>query len=174
MEFARTPGRPVSTDGPWRAGLHTIETTRFGTLSIRDDSVITFPDGVIGFPRLREFAVLGIEDYLPFLILASLENSRICFPILSPDPLFPNYDPLEDLFDVDDLIGEVRETVQVYCLVAFVGRPRRPVVNLRNPLLVDVARMTGVQVSLVDARYSPRAPVNLGEILLRSRLQGGA
>jgi flagellar assembly factor FliW len=157
-----------------REGLRTIKTSRFGTLSIPENSVITFTDGIIGFPRLREFAVLGIEDYLPFLIFASLDNPRICFPIISPTPLFPKYDPMAGLLGVDDLIGEEKDAIQVYCLVAFVDRPRRPVVNLRNPLVVDVRRMTGAHISLANGKYNPRTPVNLGEILLRTRLRGGS
>ena len=30
-----------------------IESTRFGTLEVRDDAVLTFPDGLIGLPGTR-------------------------------------------------------------------------------------------------------------------------
>jgi flagellar assembly factor FliW len=148
-----------------------IETIRFGRLSIKDESIINFPDGIIGFDRLKQFTILGIEDFLPFLIFTSMDNTSMCFPVISPFPFFPDYKPVMNEVDIVNVNAiEEMEDLQIYCFVAFVGNPRQPVINLRNPLIVDVANMTGSQISLCEGKYSPRSPIDLGEILVRSNL----
>ena len=147
-----------------------IETERFGRLSIEDESIITFPGGLIGFRDLRQFAIVGVEDYLPFLILASLDSSGPCFPIINPIPLFPGYHPGVPGNDMNVLGVDREEDLQVYCLVAFARQPRRAFINLRNPLAINVSRRIGSQIDLKTEKYHRRTPFDLGVIASRSFL----
>ena len=36
-----------------------VETSRFGTIEVADDEVVTFPDGLPGFRRTHEMVLLG-------------------------------------------------------------------------------------------------------------------
>ncbi len=170
MEFARAESS-VNFRSFRESLLIDIETIRFGRLSISEESIVNFPDGIIGFENLKRFTILGIEDFLPFLIFASLDNTNLCFPIISPFPFFPDYKPVMNEVDIVDVRAvEEMEDIQIYCFVAFVGQPRGPIINLRNPLIIDVANMSGSQISLCDRKYDPRAPIDLGEILMRFSL----
>ena len=53
-----------------------IESTRFGMLEVRDDTVLTFPDGLIGLPGTR-YALRGaVREHT--VLLASLVRARGC------------------------------------------------------------------------------------------------
>jgi flagellar assembly factor FliW len=147
--------------------LRHIETSRFGRLTIDEGSVIIFPEGLIEFPHIREFAILGIEDYFPFLIFTSVDESQdnICFPLISPASAFPDYQPsipeaerrLLKLGPLDD--------IEPYCLVSFgVDQPKTRV-NLKQPLVINTARMIGCQVELKKDHLRHREPLDLGQII---------
>jgi len=148
--------------------LKQVETERFGRLSIDDESIITFPEGLIDFRQLRQFVIVGVEDYLPFLIFASLDRSRVCFPIINPLPIFPEYHPRVRGVDMDNLGVDRKEDVQVYCLAIFAGQPRRTFIDLKKPIVINVARRIGRQVDLEVETYHHRTPFDLGGIASQS------
>jgi flagellar assembly factor FliW len=148
--------------------LKQIETKRFGRFTIDDESIITFPDGLIDFRKLRQFVIVGVEDYLPFLIFASLDHSRVCFPIINPLPIFPEYQPRIRGVDMEHLGVDRKEDVQVYCLTIFAGKPRRTFINLKNPIVINVTRMLGSQVDLKVESYHHRTPFDLDTVASQS------
>ncbi len=158
----------MSSIQPGRGTVKYIESRRFGRLTIEEDSIILFPEGLIGFEPLRHFAIVGVEEYLPLLILASLDDTGACFPIISPFPIFPDYDPLSLDLDLDALQIEKRGDIQLYSLVTLVGRPHRMVADLRNPIVIDVRQTRGRHITLDKGKYLPETPVDLGSIMSRS------
>src|SRR4051812_15062898 len=69
-----------------------IQTSRFGTLSVEDDRIMTFPNGLLGFPNRTRFALIqtGSENY--FFWLQSLDDPNLAFVITDPAIFFKNYD----------------------------------------------------------------------------------
>ena len=53
-----------------------IESTRFGTIEIRDDAVITFPDGLIGLPG-HALRAARAAPRSPFYWLHSVDDPAI-------------------------------------------------------------------------------------------------
>lgn len=51
-----------------------IETSRFGTLTVDEQEVLSLPEGMIGFPGLTRFIMLRHKEGSPFLWLQSLEE----------------------------------------------------------------------------------------------------
>lgn len=150
--------------------MRNIKTSRFGKLTIDEGSVITFPEGLIEYPHIREFAILGIEDYFPFLILVSVDESQdnICFPIISPATTFPGYQP--SIPPQNKMLLEIGsfEDIELYTIVSFGnGRPRMNV-NLKQPLVINTARMTGCQVDLKGDQFYQKGSLDLGQIIGQS------
>jgi flagellar assembly factor FliW len=150
--------------------LKYIDTSRFGRLAIEENSIITFPTGLTDHGDLREFAIVGIEDYFPFLIFASLDNTGICFPIVNPVPIFPDYKPEIPSTDLKHLGIKKVGDIQLYCLVTFSSEPGKTFVNMRNPLVINVVRMVGCQVDLPGEEYHRQAPLELSQIICRSNM----
>src|SRR5687768_5931065 len=69
-----------------------IETTRFGTLSVEDERIITFPNGLLGFPDHTRFALIqtGEENY--FFWLQAVDEPNLAFVVTDPGIFFKDYD----------------------------------------------------------------------------------
>ena len=57
-----------------------IETTRFGTLEVGEQSLVEFPEGLIGLPGTLYALIVQGEDS-PFLWLQSTEEPAIALPV---------------------------------------------------------------------------------------------
>ncbi|MFN3327900.1 MAG: flagellar assembly protein FliW, partial [Fervidobacterium pennivorans] len=66
--------------------------TRFGELEIKDNEVITFPNGIPGFEELRKFAILNIPETRPIQWLVSLEDENVSFPLIDPWLVLETYE----------------------------------------------------------------------------------
>ena len=88
-----------------------IETKIFGTVEITDDKIITFENGIIGFPELNHFTLLhddeaGTDAGIRFL--QSMEEPGFAMPVMEPLIVKQDYDPVVE----DELlagIGELNE-----------------------------------------------------------------
>jgi flagellar assembly factor FliW len=74
-----------------------IQSTRFGTLVVDDERIINFPNGLLGFPDHKRFALIqtGEENY--FFWLQSVDEANLAFVITDPTIFFKGYEvPLRD------------------------------------------------------------------------------
>jgi flagellar assembly factor FliW len=128
-------------------------TERFGTIEINPVEIFDFPLGIIGFPEYRRYGVHRDEKLAPFIWLQSLEEPRLCFFVVEPFLLFPDYQIevriegiLErDLTDKDDLL------VLAICTIA--AEFRDSTANLLAPLIVNRTKRIGYQIVLEDSEY---------------------
>src|ERR1700709_1949709 len=60
-----------------------IESSRFGTIEIRDDAVITFADGLPGLPG-EQWSLIATDENSPFFWLQSVEHADVALPVTSP------------------------------------------------------------------------------------------
>jgi flagellar assembly factor FliW len=68
-------------DASPRAAARAVMTTRFGPLSIDEELVLSFPDGLVGFPGPREFTLVPHSPESPFLWLQDLKDGSLAFPV---------------------------------------------------------------------------------------------
>ena len=64
-----------------------ISTKIFGDIEIADDKIITFENGIIGFPDLKKFALLHDEEKgsnAGIRFLQSLEEPGFAMPVMDP------------------------------------------------------------------------------------------
>src|SRR5687768_15135601 len=74
-----------------------IQSTRFGTLVVDDGRIINFPNGLLGFPDHKRFALIqtGEENY--FFWLQSVDEPNLAFVVTDPAIFFKGYDvPLRE------------------------------------------------------------------------------
>src|SRR3954447_17241108 len=69
----------------------TIDSTRFGSLEIPDESVIEFPNGLIGLGGSR-YTLLARDESAPFLWLHSVDDGSLAIPVTNPWNFFSNYE----------------------------------------------------------------------------------
>ncbi len=147
--------------------IRTVNTTRFGEITVPEDDVFTLKWGLPGFGFLREFVVLALEDQKPYVWLQSLERPEIAMPLIDPWALFSDYDP--QLPSVTAAVMEI-ERPDDFCLmcVCVVGPEAKELtVNLLAPVVFNLRLRIARQVMLEDSEYSIRTPIPRAEDIVK-------
>jgi flagellar assembly factor FliW len=121
--------------GAERPEIQRVDTSRFGTVDVIRDSVITFPDGLIGLGGSR-YALLRTDPSSPFLWLQSLDDPEVALPVTNPHRFFKDFAvELEDS-DAEQLGLDGGEAADVYVTVTASSVITDITVNLKAPILI--------------------------------------
>ena len=134
----------------------TIQSSRFGDLSVAADSVIEFPSGLIGFPHHAKYVL--IEHKRPFSWLHSIEDANLAFVVVDGAEFGEKYNLRPPLGDKDCDFKEDDEYA-ILVIVTVRPEPTMTTANLKAPLFVNIRNRRGVQVIFDDPRYSTRHPL---------------
>ena len=116
-----------------------IITRDFGEQEIEEDKIITFPEGVIGFEKVKRYA------------------------LLSPlgDGVFPMWlQAVDSISDEEQKLLNINEDSPYRCLaVAIVPEDyKKTTINLRCPIIINTNERRAAQVILTE-HYEFKAPV---------------
>jgi flagellar assembly factor FliW len=113
----------------------TVESTRFGTLQIEAEAVLSFPRGLIGLGGSR-YALLSADTDSPFSWLHSIEDPDLALPVTRPWHFFPDYEVV--LGDAEPAALSLRDDApaDVWVTVRATERLEDFTVNLRAPIVV--------------------------------------
>lgn len=138
-----------------------VETTRFGVIDVDEDTLLTFADGIPGFPGVHRMGLLGsgqvpgqpeLAGQQTMYWLQDVDDGSLAFLCIVPWAVFPDYDV--DL-DVESLgITDQRDV----CVLALVtvrreGGAMLMSANLRAPVVVNAATRVARQVILTTSRW---------------------
>lgn len=134
-----------------------VRTTRFGTLDIREDRVITFPKGLLGFSQCTRFCLLEPGDDACFFWLQSLDDASLAFVITDPSFFVPEYSVPIRPEQMGELGLSRLEDAQVFVIVNKVDQTLTG--NLQGPLVVNTLTREGEQLVLAEKRWTTRHPL---------------
>jgi flagellar assembly factor FliW len=133
--------------------------TRFGRFDVRPDSIIAFPEGLPGFEKCLRFVLLSSEEFAPLWCLQGIDAPEPSF--LAVDPLLVMPDYRRELSAADRArVGD--EGDLAWLALVTVGDDEKAAVNLRAPIVINAARMAGVQVIQPRNRYQINHPLAVG------------
>ncbi len=142
-----------------------IQSKRFGDIEVKDDRVIHFKEGVLGFPQLKRFILADDPNdmMLPFKWLISVDAPDTAFLVTDPGIFFKDY-----VFDLpeDDRskIGATSEDdVSVITMLTVPPEPKKITANLRGPLVINWRTLVGRQIVLRDSSYTTKHYIFLQE-----------
>jgi flagellar assembly factor FliW len=122
------------------------ETTRFGVVEFRDDTIINFPDGIIGFESYSKFVILGNSDNSMFSWLQSIEEPSLAFVIISPYDFKSDYSLEIEDSDIEKLEVTASSQIVVYAIVVVPEDPKNMTANLQAPLIINAEKRLGRQI----------------------------
>jgi flagellar assembly factor FliW len=133
-----------------------IESQRFGTLEINDDEVLSFAEGVIGFPSERRFALVPHHGSGYIAWLQSVSTPELAFPVVSAHAFGDKYPdvPVVGAAEEAGIEGPDDHLAVMVVLCALSGQPAT--VNLLAPIVVNATTRKGAQVILEGTRFSTR------------------
>lgn len=139
-----------------------IETIRFGTIEFDERSVITFPEGLIGFAGSKRYVLLGQGESQAVAWLQSLDAPDVALPVVSAH-VFPTIYPDVSLPEAAAMGGLDARADDLAILAVLVAVPDQPpTVNLLAPIIIDTANRSGAQVFLQGSRFSTRELLVMG------------
>lgn len=121
-----------------------VRTTRFGTLRVRSDDTITFPQGVYGLEGCGEWALLVDSHDATLGWLQSTIRPEVALAVVSPRRFVPEYQIRASQTDLACLNLVDTDSAQVLVIVSKdeVGLS----LNLKAPLVVNLEQRRGVQL----------------------------
>src|SRR5690349_6402994 len=93
MPRARIGSSPASELDAGRSEEHgmLLNTTGFGTIDVDESRVITFPKGMVRFPRFKHFVLIEPNDEGYFWWLQSTETPDLAFVVTDPSLFVSSY-----------------------------------------------------------------------------------
>ncbi len=131
----------------------------FKDLVYSKDDIITFPSGIPGFEKSRQFVIVSIPEYTPFEWLVCIDGSRLRFAIINPLLFAPEYAPGMVREQFDDLEVKKPDDLLLYTIVTIRENPLESTANLVGPILINREKRVGKQIILDDDRYSTQEPL---------------
>jgi flagellar assembly factor FliW len=125
-------------------------------------SVLTFEDGIPGFPDAHHFRLKEVVDDGAFQVLEGVDDPSMALIVAVPWLFFPDYAP--ELSDIDQAgLGlETQEDAIVFCPVTLHPATGSASMNLLGPFIVNARTRQGRQVVLTDSDYELKAPLPIG------------
>ncbi len=156
MGFAKT-GRGSVDSGRKEPEMKTVSTP-FGMVDYDAGKLVRFPEGLIGFEKLRDFIVIPHENDDVIYCFQSVEQEHISFLLINPALFFPDYHPIAGP-DVKEKLGiETDDSYFVLATVTF-HRDEHVTLNLLSPVVYAPKTDKAVQIVLDGSGYSTRTPL---------------
>ena len=131
----------------------TIETRIFGEVTIDDDKIIHFENGIIGFPDLTDFALIydadeGNEAGIRWM--QSLQEPNFAMPVMDPLLVKPDYNPEVEDELLKPIGGFDPEQLLVLVTVTVPKDLTKMSVNLKGPFVINADTRKACQIIIED------------------------
>ena len=136
-----------------------VQATRFGTIEVREQDVITLVEGMLGFSDCSRFVLMDDDIGEPFKWLQSMDIPSLAFVVIDPSIILPTYHFSVKKEQIKALETKSVEDLQVYVIVTMSPDILDVTVNLQGPLVVNKKNRVGVQIVLNDPKFNTRHPL---------------
>ena len=131
-----------------------IKTIRFGELEIGSDEIITFPEGILGFPELHRYCLVDPGDDTLILWMQSLDDTNVAFPVLEPKIFKNDYIVKLSSQELKQLRLENINQSIVFTILTIPKDVTQMTSNLKAPIVVNLSEQVGRQVVLQENEYT--------------------
>lgn len=139
-----------------------INTKIFGEIEIADEKIITFENGIIGFPDLKRFTLLHDEEKgtnAGIRFLQSLDEPAFAMPVMDPFVVKEDYAPEVD----DELLAKLgnltEENLLILVTVTIPSDLTKMTVNLQGPIIINVEERNASQIIVEGNAYPVKFPI---------------
>jgi len=136
-----------------------IETSRFGSISVSENDIITFPEGMLGFSKIDQYVLIERGDDSLFMWLQALKKPSVAFPLLEPQILEKTYKV--EMLEEDLKVLQLKDLkhAKVFSIITIPTDPSKMTANLKAPVVINVKKRLAKQVILHDQDYPIRKAI---------------
>ncbi len=128
-------------------------TRLFGEIEIDESKIITFEDGIIGFPDMKKFTLIFDEEKegRPSISwLQSMDEPEIAFPVMDPLFVCETYNPSVEEELLKNL-GTIKEdNLYVLVTVTVPQNIKELAANLKAPIVINTDTRKASQIIVED------------------------
>lgn len=150
-----------------------VQTSRFGEIEVKDDQIISFPSGLIGFSEDHRFVIREDEAAAPFRWLQSIDSEDLAFVMIEPHVSISNYELELTKEHLKKLKAEKVEELTVFVLVTMAKKLEDVTVNLQGPLLFNLEKRLCLQIIIPEGKYATRHPL-FGDKVAKNKLESSS
>ena len=139
-----------------------LNTRIFGEIEVEEDKVIHFVNGIIGFPELKEFALVFDEEkgnISEIRWMQSIQEPNFAIPVIDPLTIRSDYNPVVE----DELltsVGEIRpEELLVLVTITVPADITQMSINLKAPIIINAASKKACQIIVEGDAYQVKYPI---------------
>lgn len=136
--------------------------TRFGEVSLREDRLISFPQGVLGFGDCTTFGLSRIPnvDESPMMLLQCITDPEVCFIVADPAALGVEIAEKDHEKALKETGFSATDTQMLVILTLYDnGDSYYMTANTKAPLFIDSAKRVACQHILESRSYSTQHKV---------------
>lgn len=138
-----------------------IETKYLGKINIDEDSIVSFPHGLLGLKDSQNFVLVNMEGSPYFKFLQDIKNPSISFLVVNPWNFFPDYDielPDEKLENIN-INPKGENLMDIYAIVSLSKEFKKSTANLLAPVVINLKEKKGKQFVLNKSPYTTKHPL---------------
>lgn len=137
------------------------KTKLFGEIEIDESKIITFINGMVGFPDMKKFTILydnEKEGKGNIMWFQSLDEPSFAMPVMQPNVIMPDYNPIVN----DELISPLGEFTEdnLYVLVTVTvpSDITKMTANMKGPIIINTDTLLASQI-VVENDMQVRFPI---------------
>lgn len=149
-----------------------ITTKLFGEIEVDEEKMINFPQGIIGFPDLKDFLLIhDSESAGGIRWMQSIQEPAFAMPVIDPLVVSPDYNPsIED--ELLKPLGDIKEENTLVLVTITVPHDiEKMTVNLKAPIVINGENRKANQIIVDDDKYVVKFPIY--EILKEAKERAG-
>ncbi len=125
--------------------------TRFGWFEVKEESVLTFPSGLLGFPDQTRYVILDHDTDVPFKWLQAVDDPELAFVIMDPADVVQGYSVALAPEALAEIKGDRSDDISIAVILTIPSAdPASVTANLRGPLAMNPRTKLGKQIVLAD------------------------
>ena len=145
-----------------------VPSQALGAIEVRPDTIITFCEPLAGFPDCTRYALIehtreGGSSAGSVFWLQAVERPFHAFVVTDPWGVNADYAPEISDADAGQLGLGSFEDARVFGILTVPRSPSEITINLRAPVVVNVAQRLAKQVVVLNDEYHTRHPMNRSE-----------
>jgi flagellar assembly factor FliW len=125
-----------------------VTTTRFGTVTISEEDVLHFADGLIGMEDCQRWVLLADAQNSALGWMQSVDRPSVALAVVSPRRFVPEYQIRVSKRDIEPLGCDDVNAAQVLVIMSQANGSLA--LNLKAPLVIHLERRCGRQIIARD------------------------
>lgn len=134
-----------------------LSTKVHGDISYKEDDIITFEKGILGFEGLTKFILFEYKENPVFSVLHSIEDKNIGLFVINPFDFFKEYEINLKNDTIGDLSIEGESDVRIINTITL--NKDGITTNLKAPIILNIKNKFGQQIILDREDYKIKQPL---------------